>query len=75
MTAYVGAIGVQRGKEAPIATEAADRAETKDAEESISDGTVRVVQGFGVAVWADFSIGEGQQGSPLLRCDPSLSFG
>jgi hypothetical protein len=65
MTAYVGAVSVQRGEEAPVATEAADRAETKDAEEPISDRTVRVVEGFGVAVWADFSIGEGQQGSPL----------
>ena len=65
MAAHVGAVSGEGSEEAPVATEATDRAEPKDAEESISDGSVRVVQGFGVAVWADFSIGEGQQGSPL----------
>jgi hypothetical protein len=34
-----------------------------------------VVKGFGVTGRADFSIGEGQQGSPLFRCDPSLGLG
>jgi hypothetical protein len=56
MAADVGAIGGSGSEEALVTTDATNRAETKDAEKPISDRTVRVMEGFGVAVRADFTV-------------------
>jgi hypothetical protein len=52
------AIGGPKGVEAPVTADATDRAKVEDTEEPVPDRAMRVMEGFGVAVRTDFSVGE-----------------
>jgi hypothetical protein len=69
----MGTIGGPEGVEAPVTADAADRAKVEDAEEPVPDRAVRVMEGFGVAVGTDFSVGEHTYLSALV-C-PKSKFG
>jgi hypothetical protein len=58
MGADVGAVGVSGGVEALAAAGAANGAQSQVVEEPVPAATVRAMQGFGVAMGAESSVGE-----------------